>query len=128
MDANRAPDRIRRSILATPVKELGFGMIDYKEVIKSLRIKNMLRVLNMETSPLGTIIKANITNSIIKLKTTNKIRESIDAPLKDIQIKWLHSLRSEELKDSDLLLGIISREYVGNLVQPKYKKNKPRRN
>ena len=63
MDANRAPDRIRRSILATPVKELGFGMIDYKEVIKSLRIKNMLRVLNMETSPLSTIIKANITNS-----------------------------------------------------------------
>ena len=124
MDANRAPDRIRRSILATPVKELGFGMIDYKEVIKSLRIKNMLRVLNMETSPLSTIIKANITNSIIKLKTTNKIRESIDAPLKDIQIKWLHSLRLEELKDSDLLLGIISREYVGNLVLPKYKKNR----
>ena len=124
MDANRAPDRIRRSILATPVKELGFGMIDYKEVIKSLRIKNMLRVLNMETSPLSTIIKANITNSIIKLKTTNKIRESIDAPLKDIQITWLHSLRLEELKDSDLLLGIISREYVGNLVLPKYKKNR----
>ena len=32
----KAPDRIKRSILSTPLNKLGFGMLDFREVVKSL--------------------------------------------------------------------------------------------
>ena len=73
MDGNKAPDRIKRSILHQNIKSLGFGMLDYKEVVTSIRIKNVLRLLNNPEQPLNNIIRSNINSSIIKIKCLKSI-------------------------------------------------------
>ena len=82
MGKNKAPDRIKRLILKRPIKELGFGMIDFKEVIKSIRIKTILRLLNQSVHPLGTIIRNNINNSRVKIRVLERLRDCLDEPIK----------------------------------------------
>ena len=79
MEGNKAPDRIKRSILNHKVNTLGFGMLDYKEVVTSIRIKNVLRLLNNPSQPLSKIILSNINSSVIKIKCCNTIRPIIDS-------------------------------------------------
>lgn len=45
MDTPKAPDRIKRSILKNRVTNLGFGMIDWTEVLDGLRVKSLLKYL-----------------------------------------------------------------------------------
>ena len=85
MDGNKAPDRIKRSILNQNIKSLGFGMIDFKEVITSIRVKNVLRLLNNPDQPLNNIISSNINSSIIKIKCLNSIRPTIDSAIMKIR-------------------------------------------
>ena len=67
MSTNKAPDRIKRNILLGKIKSLGFGMIDYKEVVKSIRIRNVIRLLNLKNTPLAKIIRTNINTSLINV-------------------------------------------------------------
>ena len=51
LTSKKAPDRIKRTILSKKIKELGFGMLDYKEVIRSIRLKTFLRLSTNSPTP-----------------------------------------------------------------------------
>ena len=121
LDGNKAPDRIKRSILTTPIKSLGFGMIDYKEVIRSIRIKTILRLLNQRTHPLHNIIKSKTINSVLLHQPQKGIRPCLDEAIRDIKHSWLKIIKNCPASQSQLLLNIIGNEYVGNLIQKKFK-------
>ena len=124
MDAKKAPDRIKRSIILCKVKNLGFGMIDYKEVVNGIRQRNVLRILNQENSPLTDIIRSSITTSVLNIKVLIPIRENIDSAIKLIRLHWANYLKDETLQPDKALIEILSSEYVGNLVLPKYRKQR----
>ena len=124
MDAKKAPDRIKCRILLSKVRDLGFGMIDYKEVVNGIRIKNIFRLLNSECGPLPDIIKSSINNSLICMEVLHKIREPIDSAIKLIRQLWKTSITNNQLENKHELAEIIGREYIGNLLAPKYKKRK----
>ena len=56
IERNKAPDRLRRQILNCEIKDLGFGMIDFRDIVDSLRIETVLRLLNNINHPLHLII------------------------------------------------------------------------
>ena len=122
MDGNKAPDRIKRSILTQRVKSLGFGMIDYKEVITSIRIKNVIRLLNNSNHPLHRIIVSNINSSTVNIKNLNIIRPTIDVAINKIRVMWLSLIKQSNLEGiaSKSLIEIVMNEYVGNLIYPKF--------
>ena len=124
MDANKAPDRIKRKILLTKISALGFGMIDYKEVIHSLRMKNMIRLLNMADNPLTNIIKSSISRSVIKVKMISPIREPLDSTIKLMSRKWLDCTESDLYINNSVIFEIICREFYGNLVQTRFRNQK----
>ena len=123
MDGNRAPDRIKRSILSTKVKNLGFGMVDFRDVIMSIRVKNVLRLLNNPTQPMGNIIRNNITSSTIKVNNLQKIRPTIDVALSKIREMWSRTIKEHLVEGSvtNTLLDIILNEFVGNVVYPRFR-------
>ena len=94
MDGNKAPDRIKRSILNQNIKSLGFGMLDYKEVVTSIRVKNVLRLLNNPDQPLYNIIRSNINSSIINIKCINSIRPTIDVAISKIREMWSQTIKT----------------------------------
>ena len=124
MDAKKAPDRIKRKILESQVDNLGFGMINYIEVVKSLRLKNLIRLLNNDTSPLTSIIKGSVSRSILNIKLINPLREPIASSIKLMGSKWKETLGKEEYENDERILGIIYNEYFGNVVQQKFSRQK----
>ena len=67
-DNKKAPDRIKRSILTTPIHHLGLGMLDYREVIKSIRIKTFMRIMTQETHPINLMLRNSLTSSTVNIK------------------------------------------------------------
>ena len=122
MDGNKAPDRIKRSILNQNIKSLGFGMIDFKEVITSIRVKNVLRLLNNPDQPLNNIISSNINSSIIKIKCLNSIRPTIDAAIDKIREMWSQAIKNHISNGSTTqnMINVVLNEYVGNLTYPRF--------
>ena len=123
MDSNRAPDRIKRTILKSKVTNLGFGMVDYQEVVMSIRVKNVLRLLSNPDQPLGRIIQNSINSSVIKINCLKSIRPTIDLAIKRIREIWSSTIKDclREGQTSNDLANIVLNEYVGNLVYPRFK-------
>ena len=122
MDGNKAPDRIKRSILNHKVKSLGFGMLEYKEVITSIRVKNVLRLLNNPDQPLHNIIRSNINSSIINIKCLNSIRPTIDSAIMKIREMWSQAIKNcvREGSTPKKMIDVVLNEYVGNLTYPRF--------
>ena len=123
MDNNKAPDRIKRSILKSNVRDLGFGMVDFQEVVMSIRIKNVLRLLANPETPLGNIIRKNLNTSTIKISCLRTIRSTIDIAINKIRDIWSNTIKNQikEGYTTPTLLDIILNEYVGNVVYPRFK-------
>ena len=123
MDNNKAPDRIKRSILKSNVRDLGFGMVDFQEVVMSIRIKNVLRLLANPETPLGNIIRKNLNTSTIKISCLRSIRSTIDIAINKIRDIWSNTIKNQikEGYTTPTLLDIILNEYVGNVVYPRFK-------
>ena len=122
IDSNKAPDRIKRSILNLRVASLGFGMIDFKEVVMGIRVKNVIRLLNNPKQPMNAIISNNINSSIINIKCLDSIRPAIDVAINKIRDMWSGTIKNCILEGSAprRLIDIVLNEYVGNLVLPRY--------
>ena len=121
MSRNKAPDRIKRSILHREVRQLGFGMIDFRQIIESIRIKNVVRLLNDSLHPLNAIIKSSLNSSIIKISNLKSIRPTIDRAITNIKRIWDNNLISTDSENSTDSLKIVLSEYIGNVIQPKFK-------
>ena len=84
MNGNKAPDKIKRITLKKSIKELDFGMLDFDEVLRSIRIKMIIRILNQENHPLNHIVRTNLSRSWVKISCLSSTRECLDQPIKDI--------------------------------------------
>ena len=120
-DGNKAPDRLKRSILLNELKDLGFGMVNYLDIVKTIRIKNLLRLLNDTDHPFNEIIIKSTTSSIINIKTLVKIRPSVDATIAAIGDIWKEAIKSWPLDKTKDLANLVLNEYTGNLVYPRFK-------
>ena len=124
MDAAKAPDRIKRQTLLKKVQNLGFGMIDYKEVVKSIRLQNLIRLINSEKGPLYSIIKKNLNNSQICIRALIPIRANINSSIDQLRKIWSDSIMDPAYANNVALFHAITNEYIGNIVLPKFKKLK----
>ena len=124
MNGNKAPDRIKRTILKKSIRELGFGMLDFDEVLRSIRLKTIMRILNQENHPLNGILHNNLSRSWVKIKCLSNTRECLDQPIKDIAKIWKSSLKHCDDSMVDSYLNIIKKEYIGNLLINKHKNNR----
>ena len=124
MDTNKAPDRIKRQVLLNRVKDLGFGMIDFREVVKGIRLRNIFRILNSGPSPMEQIIRNSVSNSLINIELLHPIREPVDSSIKQLKLKWLDFIEGEARSCNPGVNDIIQKEYLGNLVQKKFRKNR----
>ena len=123
MDNNKAPDRIKRSILNSKVKDLGFGMIDFKEVVVSIRIKNVIRLLNNPDNPMSKIIINSINSSTIMISSLRKVRPTIDEAINKIRGMWTHKIR-QCIQNNTVpknVLDIVMNEYTGNVIYPRFR-------
>ena len=91
---NKAPDRIKRSILNANISHLGFGMLDYREIVSSIRIKSLFRLLRESTHPFNAILLNNINQSSISIACVRKIRPSIDDTIQKIRNIWKTTIKS----------------------------------
>ena len=124
INVKKAPDRIKRTILLSKVENLGFGMLDYKSVVTSLRIRNLIRLLNQSNCPAALIIRSNISKSLFNLRIINPITECINGSIKLLRTKWHSLLTDDKYSSNQELLNLIQNEFVGNVINPKFKKNK----
>ena len=120
-DGNKAPDRLKRTILLNDLKNLGFGMINYLDIVKSIRIKNLLRLLNTPDHPLNEIIVKSTNSSLTNIKNLLKIRPSIDATIVAINDIWKEAIKKWPLDKINSLANVIQNEYVGNHILPRFK-------
>ena len=124
LDGNKAPDRLKRQILLNKIKELGFGMINYVEVVEGIRIRNLIRLLNSDRGTLSDIIKSSVTSSLINLKNIYPIRDTIDGAIKQFRLKWLDCISQNQYNTNPSILRLVGREYIGNLVKTNFRKQK----
>ena len=121
IDGNKAPDRIKRAILHKNIEHLGFGMLDYKEVIKSIRIKTVMRLINDTTHPFNKIIIDSLSSSVINITCLRKIRPPIDSTIEIINGIWKEAILTWPIDNLHEISDMILNEYVGNIIIPKYK-------
>ena len=125
MTKNKAPDRIKRATLLSEIKSLGFGMIDFRDIVDSLRIRTVLRLLKKEnTHPMHTILVSSTTNSIINLKVTQPIRHSLDRAILQINKIWGNATHLCPDTVPEPMKEILLNEFIGNLVCNKFKKQR----
>ena len=125
MTRNKAPDRIKRSILLSEIKSLGFGMIDFREIIDSLRIRTVLRLLDKNNPhPMHMIIDSSTSNSVVNLKVIQPIRPSIDKAILQINKIWGNATHLCPDIVPECMKEILLNEFIGNLVCNKFKKQR----
>ena len=101
-----------------------FGMIDYREVVKGIRIKNLIRLLNSRQGILSEIIKSSISHSLLNIKTLTPIRKSIDDSIELLRKKWIDFLTDASIITDPDIPTLFGNEYVGNVIGQKFKKQK----
>ena len=117
---NKAPDRLKRSILKRPISELGFGMIDFREIIKSIRIKTIVRILNSISHPLKEILMGNLNGSWVNIKCNTPTRDCLDQAIADIAKAWKLTLNHISNESGDEAYKLIGNEYIGNLLEKRF--------
>ena len=122
LDSKKAPDRIKRTTMLTPVAMLGFGMIDFREVIKSIRIKTIIRIMSLDTHPINLMLKNSLTNSVVNTQLTYSINPVIDDTIRIINKTWKLRIKKCTIDERDVLFTIIMNEYVGNLLIKRFMK------
>ena len=101
------------------MSELGFGMIDFREVVKSIRIKTVIRLMN-QNNPLSNLLRSNISSSWINIKSLGSTRQCLDQAIKDMGILWKNTFKNCDINVRDDLVKIIGQEYVGNILEKRY--------
>ena len=121
MDGKKAPDRIKRTTMLTPVHKLGFGMIDFREVVKSIRVKTLMRIMTLEVHPINQMLKNSLSKSIINIQLMHSINPVLDNTVVEINKMWKHRIKNCLSEERDTLHTLIGEEYVGNLLQNRFK-------
>ena len=124
MSKAKAPDRIKRNILHNKVKELGFGMIDYRDVVDSIRIRTVLRLIHDKGHPFFKILEKSMNSSVCNIKNVTPIRPSIDSAISLINKIWSKAICNLKEYLSIDLKNTLLNEYIGNLVCKRFEKQR----
>lgn len=121
MSTNKAPDRLKRSLLSKPIKELGFGMLDFRDIIRSIRVKTVIRILNSEAHPLNDLLRSNLNGSWVKIKSTSTTRDCLDQAIADISKIWKVTLKKVASENIGEAYKLLVNEYIGNLLETRFR-------
>ena len=121
IENKKAPDRIKRNIMTTSISMLGFGMVDFREVIKSIRIKTLTRMMLVENHPLNLILKNSLTNSVINLDLKYNLNPVLDDTVREINRTWKLRIKECSVDEIDILHTLIGNEYVGNILIKRFR-------
>ena len=116
LDNRKAPDQIKRSIMTTPIKLLGLGMLDFREVIKSIRIKTLLRIMNLECHPINLMLRNSLSNLVVNIQLLNSLNPVLDNTVSELNKMWKYKIKNCGVEERDTLYSLILNEYVGNLL------------
>ena len=105
--AAKAPERIKREIMYTPIKEGGFGMLDLMQLDKGIKIKGMGRLYESK-HPFMKLIKDKTNFQSFFLPNQSCTADGFSKSA----LKYLTSVRLNLLKESSLighraLIGLI---------------------
>ena len=121
MHLNKAPDRIKRDILEKNIQSLGFGMIDYRKVVSSIRIKMVIRLLSSNSHPLSLILTSLISKSIINPMVLSSVTDTVNDAVSQINKIWKTYIKNHEPDSKEELKNFMLNEYIGNLIEPRYR-------
>ena len=112
--AAKAPDRIKRSIIVTPVSQGGFGMLDLSDLRKSLDLRAYGRLMTSKHSffeQIGAIVKNKgcFRIDVSQLAVDKKVKIGIDL-INEQRAKALRWPLELIVKDLNLRLAIESTE------------------
>ena len=124
MSKSKAPDIIKRNILHNEIKHLGLGMIDFKDVVNSIRILTIFWLLQNKGHPLYMILEKNVTSSVCNIKNINPIRPTIDIAISQINKIWSKMLTTTIGEPDRDLANVILNEYLGNVVCYRFRKQR----
>ena len=99
-------------------------MVDYRDIIRSIRIRTILRLLNTENHPLHEIIIKNISSSVVNIKVIKPERPSIDDSILQINRIWGQTINRDRENMPIYIANILLNEYMGNLVSKKFTKQR----
>ena len=115
---NRAPERLKRSIMLTPIQYGGFGMIDLTDISNSLDLRSLGRLLE-STHPFLSQIKALINfNDFFNVTTNGNVDRKLKHALlllnqdRDAIYNW----PMEKVKESVSLKRVIQNFKVSTLL------------
>ena len=117
----KAPDRIKRSILSTPLNKLGFGMLDFREVVKSIRIKTYARLISTDSHPINQMLRNSLTKSIVNIEVIHSINPVLDATITYLNKAWKHNIKTCNDEQRNILYSIIMEEYIGNVLIKRFR-------
>ena len=107
--------------MTTPISMLGFGMVDFREVIESIRIKTLTRMMLVENHPLNLILKNSLTNSVINLDLKYNLNPVLDDTVREINRTWKLRIKECSVDEIDILHTLIGNEYVGNILIKRFR-------
>ena len=124
-DASKAPERIKRSIMLTPVQLGGFGMLDLKELGDSLDLRSYGRMQTTRHPFLSQLTllmnTADFFNIRIEAPVDNKLRRSLE--LVNVARREMLSWPSEVLLTNTNLVSTLSNTKLADFLTPQGKQS-----
>ena len=125
--AARAPERIKRSIMLTPVKFGGFGMIDLKDVADSLDLRSYARLMKSKHPMLsqvkGLINEGDFFNVKVRGNVDKKLARSL--VLLNISRRSILDWPADIINNSRSLKAILMNVKVTNVLTVAGKRSVP---
>jgi hypothetical protein len=119
---NTAPARLKKDIMGAPICGGGFGMVDIKQVVTSVRLRRHFTLLEQDIHPLHHLINCLIDPE-------DFLCTSVELEIDEVTAMNLSCLRSSRLKyyeapewqlETDLMLQIgLLKTKIENVVRPR---------
>ncbi len=120
----QAPFRIKKEVLLTPTREGGFGMIDLKEVVTSLRLRRHFYLRRHRIHPISLVIAKLVEETgYIGTSPLLDVDEITALNLTALSDKRIRDLKMPDWQlESDLVLHAnLARAKISDLVRPRKK-------
>ena len=105
--AAKAPDRIKREIINTPIKFGGFGMLDIQQLDRSLKLRMLSRVLSSSHPFLESIkLKINL-NEFFYPVSNQKMEKSINQAVTFLAVDRRELFHKQGLTGDTRLVGLV---------------------
>ena len=111
----KAPERVKREIVNTPVKLGGYGMLDIIELDQSIKVKSIARLMETNHPFLSKIRQLINFNEFLDVKSKNNCE-----PVSELGIKLLSRLRQlkilHDLDESSLAISTIKQTKISTII------------